>query len=45
MFLDLAMPVTVVQPGFVKRGPKRWSEATKRGRVHFKKIPSHIGLD
>ena len=27
----LAMPVTVVQPGFVNRGPKRVSEATKRG--------------
>ena len=25
------MPVTVVQPGFVNRGPKRGSEATKRG--------------
>ena len=27
------MPVTVVQPGFVNRGPKRESEATKRGEV------------
>ena len=31
VFLDLAIPVTVMQPGFVDRGPKRWSEATERG--------------
>ena len=27
----LAVPVTVVQPGFVNGGPKRGSEATERG--------------
>ena len=27
----LSYPVTVVQPGFVNRGPKRGSEATERG--------------
>ena len=30
-FVPLAMPVTVVQPGFVNGGPKRGSEATERG--------------
>ena len=29
--VPLAMPVTVVQPGFVNGGPKRGSEATKWG--------------
>ena len=29
--VPLAIPVTVVQPGFVNRGPKRGSEATERG--------------
>ena len=30
--VPLAMPVTVVQPGFVNVGPKRGSEATERGQ-------------
>ena len=29
--VPLAMPVTVVQPGFVNGGPKRGSEATESG--------------
>ena len=31
MIVPLVMPVTVVQPRFVNRGPKRGSEATERG--------------
>ena len=31
----LAMPVTVVQPGFVNGGPKRGSETTERGEEDF----------
>ena len=34
MSLDLVIPVAVVLPGFVYRGPKRWSEATEQGRVY-----------
>ena len=37
--IGLAMPVTVVQPGFVNRGPlKQRNEATERGKVF---PPSH----
>ena len=31
VLVPLSYAVTVVQPGFVNRGPKRGSEATKRG--------------
>ena len=31
-FVPLAMPVTVVQPGFVNGGPKRGSDATEQGK-------------
>ena len=37
--MPISYAVTVVQPGFVNRRPKRGSEATKRGRVWFS--PSH----
>ena len=39
--VPLAMPVTVVQPGFVNGRPKRGSEATERGRVWEGVSPSH----
>ena len=39
--MPLAMPVTVVQPGFVNGGPKRGSKATERGRVWEGVSPSH----
>ena len=35
----LAMPVTVVQPGFVNGGPKRGSEATERGEGVGERFP------
>ena len=39
--VPLAMPVTVVQPGFVNGGPKRGSEAAERGEGVGGVSPSH----